>query len=216
MAGDHVIPFANSCDPDPSGLRTDSVRDDLTAASDPSLVLALARYRQEALGEVYRRHAGAVFGLAKRILDDQARAEEVVQEVFLRLWNQPDRFDPERGSLRSFLLAQAHSRAVDVLRSETSRRRREERDARQAAAGGYDLDRQVWDLALAEHVRSAMERLHPGERAAVELAYFGGRTYREVAVELGEPEGTVKSRIRNGLKRLRAELAASGVTVGDV
>lgn len=202
-------------DPDPGRRRTDDVRDDLTAASDPGLVLALARFQQEALGEVYRRHAGAVFGLAKRILSDQAKAEEVVQEVFLRLWNHPERFDPERGTLRSYLLAQAHSRAVDVLRSDAARRKREERDAREAAESGYDLDRAVWDLALAEHVRAAMQRLHPGERAAVELAYFGGRTYREVALELGEPEGTVKSRIRNGLKRLRAELVASGVTVGD-
>jgi len=202
-------------DPDSGRRRTDVVRDDLTAASDPGLVLALARFQQEALGEVYRRHAGAVFGLAKRILSDQAKAEEVVQEVFLRLWNHPERFDPERGTLRSYLLAQAHSRAVDVLRSDVARRKREERDAREVAESGYDLDRAVWDLALAEHVRAAMQRLHPGERAAVELAYFGGRTYREVALELGEPEGTVKSRIRNGLKRLRAELVASGVTVGD-
>ena len=202
-------------DPDSGRRRTDVVRDDLTAASDPGLVLALARFQQEALGEVYRRHAGAVFGLAKRILSDQAKAEEVVQEVFLRLWNHPERFDPERGTLRSYLLAQAHSRAVDVLRSDVARRKREERDSREAAESGYDLDRAVWDLALAEHVRAAMQRLHPGERAAVELAYFGGRTYREVALELGEPEGTVKSRIRNGLKRLRAELVASGVTVGD-
>ena len=89
-------------------------------------------------------------------------------------------------------------------------------DAREAAEGGYDLDREVWDLALAEQVRDAMQRLHPGERAAVELAYFGGRTYREVATELGEAEGTMKSRIRSGLKRLRSELVAAGVTVGDV
>ncbi|MCU1361145.1 MAG: polymerase, sigma-24 subunit, subfamily [Ilumatobacteraceae bacterium] len=192
------------------------VREELSASSDTSLVVALARYQQQALGEVYRRHAGSVFGLAKRLLVDQAKAEEVVQEVFLRLWNQPERFDPGRGSLRSFLLAQTHSRAVDVLRSDSSRRRREERDARQAAGGGYDLDRAVWDLALAEQVRSAMDKLHQTERAAVELAYFGGRTYREVAEELGEAEGTVKSRIRSGLKRLRAEMVASGVTVGDI
>jgi RNA polymerase sigma-70 factor, ECF subfamily len=191
------------------------VRDDLATASDASLVLGLARYQQEALGELYRRHAGAVFGLSKRLLNDQAKAEEVVQEVFLRLWNRPERFDAERGSLRSFLLAQTHGRSVDILRSDTARRRREERDARQAAEGGYDLDHEVWDLALAEHVRTALEALHPGERAALELAYFGGRTYREVAVELGEPEGTVKSRIRTGLKKLRGELLAAGVTVGD-
>jgi len=203
-------------DPHADPLRTEHVRDDLTSASDAALVVALARYQQTALGEIYRRHAGAVFGLAKRVLSDQAKAEEIVQEVFLRLWNQPERFDPERGTLRSYLLAQTHGRSVDVLRADVSRRRREERDAREAAEGGYDLDREVWDLALAEQVRDAMRRLHPGERAAVELAYFGGRTYREVADELGEAEGTVKSRIRSGLKRLRSELVAAGVTVGDV
>ena len=203
-------------DPHADPLRTEHVRDDLTSASDAALVVALARYQQTALGEIYRRHAGAVFGLAKRVLSDQAKAEEIVQEVFLRLWNQPERFDPERGTLRSYLLAQTHGRSVDVLRADVSRRRREERDAREAAEGGYALDREVWDLALAEQVRDAMRRLHPGERAAVELAYFGGRTYREVADELGEAEGTVKSRIRSGLKRLRSELVAAGVTVGDV
>jgi RNA polymerase sigma-70 factor, ECF subfamily len=192
------------------------VRDDLAAASDASLVLGLARYQQTALGELYRRHAGSVYGLAKRLLNDQSKAEEVVQEVFLRLWNQPDRFDPERGTLRSFLLAQTHGRSVDLLRADSARRRREERDAREAAEGGYDIDREVWDLALAESVRTALQRLHPGERAAVELAYFGGRTYRDVADELGEAEGTIKSRIRSGLKRLRSELIAAGVTVGEV
>lgn len=183
--------------------------------SDTALVLALARYQQDALAEAYRRHAGAVFGLAKRLLGDQAKAEEIVQEVFLRLWHQPERFDPARGSLRSYLLAQAHGRSVDVVRADAARRRREERDVRSTAESGYDLDHQVWDLALADQVRRALEALHPTERAAVELAYFGGRTYREVAVELGEPEGTVKSRIRSGLKRLRAELSAAGITVGD-
>jgi RNA polymerase sigma-70 factor (ECF subfamily) len=188
------------------------VREELAIASDGSLVLGLARYHQSALGEVYRRHAGAVFGLAKRLLNDTAKAEEIVQEVFLRLWNQPEKFDPERGSLRSFLLSQTHGRAVDALRSDIARRRREERDAREAATGGYDVDREVWDMAMAGHVRDALATLQPAERAAVELAYFGGRTYREVAVELGEAEGTVKSRIRSALKRLRVELAGAGVT----
>lgn len=191
------------------------MRDDLSMVSDTTLVLALARYQQDALAEAYRRHAGAVFGLARRLLADQARAEEITQEVFLRLWREPERFDPARGSLRSYLLAQAHGRSVDVVRADASRRRREERDARSTAEGDYDLDRQVWDLALADQVRRALEILHPMERAAIELAYFGGRTYREVAVELGEPEGTVKSRIRSGLKRLRAELSAAGISVGD-
>ena len=191
------------------------MRDDLADASDSALVVGLARYQQEALGELYRRHAGAVFGLARRLLGDQAKAEEVVQEVFLRLWRQPERFDAARGSLRSYLLSQTHGRSVDLLRADVARRRREERDAREAAEGGYDVDRQVWDMALADHVRRAMEVLQPGERAAIELAYFGGRTYREVAEILQEAEGTVKSRIRSGLKRLRAELGSLGVTVGE-
>ena len=191
------------------------MRTDLTEVSDAVLVLGLARYQQSALAEVYRRHAGSVFGLAKRLLADQAKAEDVVQEVFLRLWNQPDRFDPERGTLRSFLLAQAHSRAVDVLRADASRRAREQRDARETAGAGYDIDQQAWDLALADHVRRALASLQSGERTAVELAYFGGLTYREAAAALGEAEGTVKSRIRSGLRRLRTELSAAGVSVGD-
>src|SRR5918993_3369535 len=126
--------------PDADPLRTDDMRRDFADASDAALVVAIARYRQDALAEAYRRHAGAVFGLAKRLLADQARAEEIVQEVFLRLWNQPDRFDPDRGTLRSYLLAQCHGRSVDMLRSETSRRAREERDARRTAEDGYDLE----------------------------------------------------------------------------
>ncbi len=187
-------------------------------ASDASLVVAIARYHQEALGEVYRRHAGAVFGLARRLLSDRALAEEVVQEVFLRLWNDPERYDPSRGTLRSYLLAQAHGRAVDLLRSEGARRAREEREARATAEAGYDVEHEVWDLATADQVRQAIERLPAAERRCIALAYFGGHTYREVAAELSEPEGTVKSRIRAGLKRLRQELLAVGITgmsVGD-
>jgi RNA polymerase sigma-70 factor (ECF subfamily) len=190
------------------------VREEFADASDAAIVVAIARYRQEALAEAYRRHAGAVFGLARRLLADQTMAEEVVQEVFLRLWNDPGRFDPERGTLRSYLLAQTHGRSVDVLRSEGARRQREEREARQTAEGGYDLELEVWDMAAAAKVREALSELSLQERLAIELAYFGGFTYREVAERLGEPEGTVKSRIRSGLRRLRVELVAAGVTVG--
>jgi RNA polymerase sigma-70 factor (ECF subfamily) len=191
------------------------VRDVFVDASDANLVVSIARYRQEALAEAYRRHAGAVFGLARRLLSEQALAEEVVQEVFLRLWNDPDRFDPSRGTLRSYLLAQTHGRSVDLLRSEGARRAREERDARSTAEAGYDLEHEVWDMATADQVRQALDALPESERTAIQLAYFGGHTYREVAERLHQPEGTVKSRIRAGLKRLRQELAAVGISVGE-
>lgn len=184
---------------------------DLTAASDAVLVVSISRYHQAALAEAYRRHAGAVFALARRVLIDASLAEEIVQEVFLRLWNTPERYDPERGSLRSYLLAQCHGRAIDLLRSETSRRQREERDARRTAEAGYDVEHEVVDLAVAEHVQAVVSSLPDGERSAIALAYFGGHTYREVAALLDEPEGTVKSRIRSGLQRMRAELAGAGL-----
>ncbi len=195
--------------------RTPDVRQDPTTLSDGALAMAMARYQQDALAEAYRRHAGAVYGLAKRLLGGQAQAEEVVQEIFLRLWNSPERFDPERGSMRSFLLTQTHGRSVDLLRSDAARRRREERDASERPAA-EDIDREMWNLALADHVRTALAGLHDGERRAIELAYFGGHTYREVATMLGEAEGTVKSRIRAGLKRLRIELTEAGVTLGGI
>jgi RNA polymerase sigma-70 factor (ECF subfamily) len=185
--------------------------DDLALASDAALVVAVARYRQEALAEVYRRHAGAVHALALRLLRDRALAEEVVQEVLLRLWDAPERFDAERGSLRSYLLAQCHGRSVDLIRSEESRRQREVKESRQRAEAGYDIEHEVWDLAVAEHVREALVDLPAEERRAIELAYFAGHTYREVALILDEPEGTVKSRIRTGMRRMRRTLADAGV-----
>src|SRR5262249_31841224 len=138
-----------------------------------------------------------------RVLNERALAEEVVQELFVRLWQAPERFDETRGTLRSFLLAQVHGRSVDLLRAEVARRGREERDVLRTTAPDDDLERAVLDLTEAEAVRAALATLSPGEREAIELAYFGGHTYREVATLLEQPEGTVKSRIRSGLLRLR-------------
>src|ERR1039458_4555577 len=101
---------------------------EFSEASDAQLVTSIGRYSEVALAEVYRRHGGAVYGLARRVLSNATEAEDVTQEVFLRLWNQPDRFDPTRGSLRSFLLAQSHGPAVEAIRSLNSRRARESKD----------------------------------------------------------------------------------------
>lgn len=183
-------------------------------ASDASLVVSIGRYHDEALAEIYRRHAGAVFALARRLLSDRTLAEEIVQEVFLRLWNDPDRYDPDRGSLRSYLLAHCHGRSVDLIRAESSRRRREEKELTLAAEAGYDLEHEVWDIAVADRVKGVLRGLPEGEREAILLAYFGGHTYREVADLLDTPEGTIKSRIRAGLQRMRGDLSGVGIGGG--
>lgn len=175
-------------------------------SSDAGLVIGIGRWREDALAEAYRRHGGAVYALARRVVRDPGVAEEVTQEVFVRLWTAPDRFDPDRGSLRSWLLSQTHGRSIDRLRADSSRRLREERHAQRTADAGYDVEREAWDLAVADRLKDVMADLPDGERQAIELAYFDGYTYREVARLLDTPEGTIKSRIRAGLKRMRAGL----------
>jgi RNA polymerase sigma-70 factor, ECF subfamily len=181
---------------------------ELATASDATLVVAVGRWNESALAEIYRRHAGAVHALARRVLGSKARADEVTQDVFVALWTRPERFDPTRGSLRTFLVTITHGRAVDIVRSDTARAAREQRCAYDRASAGYDIENHSWDLAVADQLREAVGALPPGERDAIELAYFGGHTYREVALLLGEPEGTVKSRIRAGLGRLRAAMVS--------
>ena len=184
----------------------------LSEMSDAALVVGVARWRQECLAEAYRRHGGAVFSLALRVVGDRAAAEDVTQLVFSTLWDGADRFDPDRGSLRSYLLTLGHHRAVDMVRADDRRRQREERLAAMAEAP-YDLEHEVWDLAVADEVGRALATLPAGERQAIEMAYFGGHTYREVAALLGQPEGTIKGRIRHGLERLRAVLTETPTEV---
>ncbi|MGH9245729.1 MAG: RNA polymerase sigma factor [Acidimicrobiales bacterium] len=184
---------------------------DLDRASDAALVVAVGRWRDDALAELYRRHAGAVFALAGRLLPSRQDAEEVVQEVFVRLWNEPERFDAGRGSLRSYVLSQAHSRAIDLLRSDTARRAREERSLRLTATRGYDVELEATDLLVGEQVRAALGTLSDNERMVVQLAYFGGHTYSEVAAMLQTPPGTVKGRMRSALSKLRREVTTAGV-----
>jgi RNA polymerase sigma-70 factor (ECF subfamily) len=166
----------------------------------------MARLRagdESALTSIYQRHVGAVLGLARQVVGDQARAEEIAQTVFLRIWQQPDRFDAGRGSLRSFLLTITHTRAIDLLRSDRARSRREENDHRRAEPLSQPNDVDGWLAATRAHVREALLQLPDTERVAVVAAYYGGYTYQQVAELLGQPEGTVKSRIRSGLERLR-------------
>jgi len=176
--------------------------------SDESLVVEMCQRHSWALAEAYRRHARPAFGLARGVLRSEEHAADVVQDVFLRLWQGPERFDAHRGSLRSYLLTLTHGLAVDVVRSEQSRAVRQRRWAR-AGIDEYDLGEDVADQDLEQRTVVALQSLTHDERRAISLAYFGGFTYVEVAAILREPEGTIKSRIRSGLGRARKALTAA-------
>ncbi len=183
-------------------------REDLGEVDDGELVAAITRRDDAAMAEVVRRHRGPVLAFARRLVGDGGRAEEIAQEVFLRLWERSTTFDATRGTLRAFLLAMTHGRALDVVRSDAARRGREERDARRTPVAEGSVESNVVAQSVAEAVRAALSRLPDAERRPVELAYYEGHSYRTVARMLGEPEGTTKTRIRSGLARLRAALTA--------
>jgi len=182
-------------------LRSDE-RGGTAQLSDGRLVISIARGSHDALAEVYSRHGTSVHRVAQRVCGD--RAADVTQDVFLGLWRRPERFDPERGALGAFLRVQAQGRARDLLRADGARRAREITDHRRRRGP----DAPVEDVALSRLAGDGawhlLSRLGDGERRAITLAYFGDHTYREAAKLLGLPEGTVKSRIRSGLARLRA------------
>jgi RNA polymerase sigma factor (sigma-70 family) len=163
-----------------------------------------------ALTELYDQFGSYVYGLAARIIGERRAAEDVTQDVFLSLWERPDAFEPDRGRLRTFVGTLAHRRAIDYVRREEARRRRTARDAA-SVVPIPDVDELAMAIVTAEQVRAEVERLPVDQRQAIELAYFGGRTYRQVADELGIPEGTAKSRMRLGLRRIADALAAMGV-----
>jgi RNA polymerase sigma-70 factor (ECF subfamily) len=179
-------------------------------ASDSMLVVAVARRDEAALAELYRRHAGSLFCAALRVLSVRPLAEEVVRDVFFRLWRSPERFQPEQGSLRTFLLAQCHRSAIDIVRSENARWRSEESNLH-AVKAAYVLEDQLLDFVAGQKLRGAVATLCNAEREAISLAYFGGHTYAEVAALLDVPEGTIKSRIRSALARLRVAFVEAGI-----
>ncbi len=167
---------------------------------DRELVARVAAGDTAALGEVYRRYSSLVFGLARRVTGDDALAQDVTQEVFVYLWSQPERFDASRGTLRAWLGVLAHRRSVDSVRRESRRSRVEARYQPEAFEPGTDEALAAgW---IGGRVRDAIDKLPAEQREAVMLAYFGGRTYRQVATELNIPEGTAKSRLRLALGKL--------------
>lgn len=176
-------------------------------AEDRALANRLVAGDPDALAELYDRYAPVVLGLARRVLRDPAAAEDVAQEVFVYAWREAHRYDTERGSLKAWLGVVAYRRSLDRVRAAERRTRHEGRVAAEPVSGGDPLahghfDDQVARQWLAEKVRRAVERLPIEQRRCVELAYYGGRSYRDVAAELSIPEGTAKSRLRLALAKL--------------
>lgn len=179
-------------------------RPDEQPASPDDLLVLVARGDVAAFELLYDRLAPAVFGLTTRVLRDPAQAEEVTQEVLVEVWRTASRFDPQRGSAQSWVLTMAHRRAVDAVRSAQARTDREDRVGRQAETTGFDeVSEQVEARLEAEQVRRCLGSLTDLQRESVTLAYYGGYSYREVAEMLTAPLGTVKTRLRDGLIRMR-------------
>jgi len=183
-------------------------RERASAGSDLAGLLAkVARGDEAAFAAVYDQAGALVYGLARRIVKDPAQSEEVTQEVLLEVWRSASRFDPVQGSARSWLMTMAHRRAIDRVRSAQAAT---ERDARAAlAATDYDVVVEEVESRLeAQRVRRCLDTLTELQRESVTLAYYGGYTYREVAGLLGVAIGTVKTRMRDGLIRMRDCLGA--------
>lgn len=165
-----------------------------------------------AFAELYEAVAPRVYGLVLRVLGDVHQSEEVSQEVFLQIWQTCDRFDPTRGSALSWVMTIAHRRAVDRVRSSEASRRRDQAEVELARSAPFDQTTATAEASHdAERVREAMATLSPGQRQALELAYFGGHTHREISQLLQVPLGTAKTRIRDGLIRLRDLLVPVGI-----
>src|SRR3954451_629337 len=184
------------------------------SSDDPQLALIqrAGRGDQAAFADLYDATAALVHGIVLKVVRDPSHAEEVVQEVFVELWRIAPRHDPAEGTVMSWVATIAHRRAVDRVRSEQASRNRVERESTRVERPHDDVSESVVSLDQAQfdrrRVRRALERLTSMQREAVELAYFGGYTYREVAVLLDVPEGTIKTRIRDGMIRLRDDLGA--------
>ena len=189
----------------------------LIEASDADLIGRAAQGEARALEVLYDRYSSVVFSFALRIVADRQLAEEILQEAFFRAWQQGGNFSTGRGTFITWLLSITHNLSIDEIRR---RRRRpmkadsEEPEQVLAAVAdtgaGADVEGEVWLGALRDTIGQALAQLPPAQREAIEMAYFQGMTQREIAEALGEPLGTIKTRMRLGLQKLREGLGSDG------
>ena len=190
--------------------RTQTTARELAHLSDEAVIALIARSDEQALAELYRRFGRLAYGLAFRILRDDALAQDAVQEAFLGVWRAAGRFTAERAKPSTWLLTLVHRRAVDLVRRE-ERRRTEPLHPETEPAGAEAADEA--ELATRRQtIREALRQLPAEQREAIELAYYGGFTQSELAERLGQPLGTIKSRMFTGLARLRDELGEDART----
>ncbi|HEY7294463.1 MAG TPA: sigma-70 family RNA polymerase sigma factor [Dehalococcoidia bacterium] len=174
--------------------------------TDADLVAALAARDASALEALYERYGRLAFSLAVRIVGSPETAEEIVQEAFLSIWRGAATYQPNRAAVRTWLLSITHHRAVDAVRRWSARVQTAPLEDQPQLVGGQDVWADVSASLVREEVRSALSQLPEEQRQSIELAYFGGLTYPEVAEKLGVPLGTVKSRLRLGLQKLQSLL----------
>ena len=184
---------------------------ELAHLSDEALVALAARSEQSALAELYDRYGRPAYGLALRVLRDDALAEDAVQDAFLALWRTAARFVPERGKASTWIFTLVHRRAVDLVRREE--RRRADTIEQAPEQGGGSVEEETLLRFQRERVQDALKKLPDQQREAIELAYYGGFTQSELAERLGQPLGTIKSRMFLGLARLRELLGEPGLEV---
>jgi RNA polymerase sigma-70 factor (ECF subfamily) len=185
----------------------DSDQDEAIPVSLNDCLGRVAEGDQDAFGQLYDQCSGRVFGLVRRLLKDVAQSEEVTQEIFLEVWQNARRYDPSKGSAVTWILTMAHRRAVDRIRSSQSTRDRDQKIGLRDLETEYDSVAESVEVRVEhERVGQAMKRLTELQRQAVTLAYYGGYSHSEVAELLKVPIGTVKTRLRDGMIRLRDEL----------
>ncbi len=185
---------------------------ELETPADIDLLARLRDADSAALELLYDRHAGYAMAVAYRIVRSREEAEEVVQDVFWKLWKASIAYDPERGRFPTWLFGICRNRAIDSLRRRSRRPNTESGQAAEDIGQPADREDLVLEKEQSRSIQSALSKLSDPQRRAIELSFFEGMTHREIAAETGEPLGTIKSRIYGGIEKLRESLPASGVT----